>query len=451
MDNQHLFSEFKELSAKEWKLLIQAELKGADYNQALVWESLEGIKVKPFYHPDEAQYLTIPNVPKKFHIAQSVFVDDESISNKIATDALEKGADIIIFEAKQSFDVDVLLQGFEQLKIQKIVFQFYFLSIEFIRSIRESYPSLPIEFSIDVLGNWIKTGNWFTNQTTDIEKVKEVSPLTKNVTIRADYFQNAGANLIQQIAYALAQSVEYLAILGKEYKGKIQFHFAVGSNFFFEIAKLRAFRYLWHEVKKATQAQSVDMELWCRPTWRNKTLYDFNVNILRTATEKFSAILGGADVVQTMPYDAFFKKSNAFSERIARNQLLLYKYENELSDISEVAKESYFIEALTIEMTEKALELVQNIEKNGGFIHQIKEGIIQKKIKESAQKEQKLVDEQKLILIGTNRFPLVNEKMKDQIEIVPFAKIRKNKTHVMPIVATRLSEKMEQERLEQEI
>lgn len=446
----NLFSEFSGISAKEWKQIIQAELKGADYNETLVRESLEGIKVKPFYHPDDAEYLDIPALPKDFDIAQSIFVDDESISNKIALEALDKGADCIIFEAQQSFDIDVLLQGFDRVKCKKIQFQFYFISPEFIKSIIESYPQLPIEFSIDIIGNRNKTGNWLTNETVDTEQIRTIIGLVKPrtlVSVRADYYQQAGANTVQQIAYALLQAAEYHKLLPTNFAGKIIFHFAVGSNFFFEIAKLRAFRYLWNEWITTNAIANVEMELWCRPSLRNKTLYDFNVNLLRTATEKLSAVLGGADVVQTLPYDAFFKKSNGFSERIARNQLLLLKHETELQEPAQVAQGSYYIEALTLEMTKKALELLQDIEKNKGLLHQLKEGTIQKKIKEAADKEQQLFDEQKLILIGSNRFPLATDHPKDYIELFPFTKKRNEKTEIIPLVATRLSEKYEIERV----
>ena len=452
--NTNLFAEFPEISTQEWKLLIQSELKGADYNDTLVWESLEGIKIKPFYHPDEAEYLKIPDLPKNFNIAQSIYVDDESISNKIALEALQKGTEIVIFEAHQSFDMDVLLQGFEKERVNKIIFQFHFLSVEFIKNILQHYPKLPIAFSIDVIGNFTKTGNWFSKQDVDMQQLKDLVvqiPTIELITVQADVYQNAGANIIQQIAYALAHTLEYFEILNDQFKGKITVVFAVGSHFFFEIAKLRAFRYLWQEMQKATQKKSVQLEIVCRPTLRNKTLYDYNVNLLRTATEKFSAVLGGADVIQTLPYDIFFKKSNAFSERIARNQLLLLKNENELFDAAQIAEGSYYIENLTIEMVKKSLELFQNIEKNGGLIHQLNEGIIQRKIKESSDKEQQLFDEQKIVLIGSNKFPKNDEKLKNQIEIFPFTKKRNDKTTIKPILPVRLTEKLEQERLEKEV
>ncbi len=447
-----LFSDFNKVSAKEWKLLIQAELKGADYNQTLVWESLEGIKVKPFYHADEMEYIKIPITPSDFEIAQSIYIDNETIANKIALEALENGVETILFIAKNGFDADVLLQNFEHKKVKRIAIQLHYLAPHFIQNLKISFPNLPLELQIDPIGSLQSTGNWFINEKQDLYQIGEVlkEQINENILfVDSNALQNAGANIIQQVAYTLAHANEYLHFFGKEKPNKISFGFAIGSNYFFEIAKLRAFRYLWQQLT-ATYQLKIEPIIFSKPSLRNKSIYDFNVNILRTATENMSAVLGGANVVSSLPYDAFFNKSNTFSERIARNQLLLLKAENEFIDAQYFASGSYYIEYLTLEIAKKSLILFKEIEKSGGFLHQLKEGTIQKKIKESAEKEQNLFDKGQLVLLGTNKYINPQERMKSQLTLFPFLKKKREKTDVVPIIERRLAEKIEQERLETE-
>src|SRR5690606_29456011 len=206
------------------------------------------------------------------------------------------------------------------------------------------------------------------------------------VSVDAALYQNAGANIIQQIAYALAHANEYLNRVDSAGKTFV-FEIAVGSNYFFEIAKLRAIRHLFSVISKEYTAE-MSCHILATPTKRNKTLYDYNVNLLRTTTECMSAILGGADAVANLPYDALYHKSNEFGERISRNQLLIMKHESYLDKVGNAADGSYYIESLTSQIAEKALVLFKEIEANGGFIKQLGDGTIQRKIRESAEKEQ---------------------------------------------------------------
>jgi len=172
--------------------------------------------------------------------------------------------------------------------------------------------------------------------------------------------------------------------------------------------------------------------------------------MLRTTTECMSAIFGGADTICNVPYDALYHKSNEFGERISRSQLLILKKESYLDMVSNPADGSYYIESITNQLAEKALALFKEIEKAGGFLKLLKEGVIQKKIKESAAKEQELFNEGKKILLGTNKHPNKKDSMKNDLELYPFVKIKPRKTLLEPIIERRLAEKVEQERLEKE-
>jgi methylmalonyl-CoA mutase len=172
--------------------------------------------------------------------------------------------------------------------------------------------------------------------------------------------------------------------------------------------------------------------------------------MLRTTTECMSAVLGGANTVINMPYDALYHKSNDFGERIALNQLLLLKEESYFDKVNNASDGSYYIESLTAQLAEKSLELLKSIEKGGGFLKQLKEHTIQGKIKESAHKQQERFNEQEEVLVGTNKFQNETDKMKENLELYPFVKTNARKTFLEPIIEKRLAETLEQNRLKDE-
>ena len=172
--------------------------------------------------------------------------------------------------------------------------------------------------------------------------------------------------------------------------------------------------------------------------------------MLRTTTECMSAVLGGANMIANLPYDAIYHKDNEFGERIAMNQLLLLKNESYFDKVNNASDGSYYIESITTQLAEKALVLFKSIEKGGGFLKQLKEHTIQRKIQESAAKEQARFNAGDEVLIGTNRYQNENDKMKDTIELFPFLKMNARKTLIQPILEKRLAEGVEQKRLDDE-
>jgi methylmalonyl-CoA mutase len=251
--------------------------------------------------------------------------------------------------------------------------------------------------------------------------------------------------MVQQIAYSLGQANEYFNRIETINK-PIVFEVAVGTNYFFEIAKLRALRLLFNLIAKEYD-HKLDCNIIVSPTKRNKTLYDYNVNMLRTTTECMSAIIGGADAIANLPYDALYHKDNEFGDRIARNQLLILKKESYFDKVNNPADGSYYVENITSQLAEKSLALFKDMEVNGGFLKQLNDGIIKRKIQESADKEQELFDAGKEILLGTNKYPNKDDRMKHDLELFPFVKQNPRKTLITPIIEKRLAEKTEQERL----
>ena len=450
---QQLFNEFESISSKQWKQQIQFELRGADYNETLVWESPEGIKVKPFYHKDEFEkkhYVQPPSTP--FTILQNIFVHDVQKSNQRAIEVLKRGAESIRFTIEnENIPLENLM---ENLPLENVVYYFNipFLSLEFIKKLEVFSKQSKANFILvlDPIGQLCKEGNWFENLEKDFNIINSISNeySLSFLSIKADLYQNAGANMVQQLAYTLAHVNEYFNRI-QNINQPITIELSVGTNYFFEIAKLQALRLLFQTLSKEYN-HNLDCNLIVTPTKRNKTIYDYNVNMLRTTTECMSAIIGGANCISNLPYDNLYHKDNEFGDRIARNQLLILKNESYFDKVSNAAEGSYYIENITEQLAEKALQMFKEIETKGGFITQLIEGKIQEKIQESAQKEQGLFDNGKEILLGINKYPNKNDRMKNDLELYPFVKQNPRKTLIKPIIEKRLAEKIEQERLSQE-
>jgi methylmalonyl-CoA mutase len=451
----NLFSYFDSVSTKQWKQQIQFELNGADYNETLIWSSPEDIKVKPFYHKDEFEGgFSINTKATEFKICQNIFVHDLNKSISKANDSISRGAESIRFTIEdEKTDIKKLLENLPLENIS-VYFHLSFISIDFVKKIEAiaKAKKATIFCNLDPIGQLAQDGNWFTTPEKDnfetLNTIFVQKPSISILSINAGLYQNAGANMVQQIAYALSHANEYFNRI-PNINQAIVFQVSVGTNYFFEIAKLRALRLLFNLIAKEYN-HNIDCHLLVSPTKRNKTLYDYNVNMLRTTTECMSAILGGANTIANLPYDSLYHKDNEFGDRIARNQLLILKKESYFDKVDNPSDGSYYIENLTQQLAEKALLLFKDIESNGGFLKQLNEGIIKRKIQESADKEQELFDTGKEVLLGTNKYPNKDDKMKHDLELFPFVKIKPRKTLITPIIEKRLAEKLEQERLDKE-
>ena len=453
-----LFKQFPEVSSKEWKQKIQVDLKGADYNETLIWKTNEGIDVKPFYHSDEFDKL--PEVSGSqataFKICQTIFVANVEKSNLKALDAISRGAEAIKFIIpSEDVSIEQLLLNMDVSDLN-LYFELQFLSSEYVKNLQKfTQPNTSVFINTDIIGKLAASGNWFSNLKDDHQQLETVVASTHTLSIDVALYQNAGANTIQQLGYALAHANEYLNHFedalsnDSKHKLKVVFNVSVGTNYFFEIAKIRALRLLWTSLA-SEYGINERCHIFVTPSKRNKTIYDYNTNLLRTTTECMSAILGGADTVNNLAYDAIYHKDNEFSERIARNQLLILKHESYFDKVNNPADGTYYIETLTTQLSEKALELFKDIEGNGGFLSQLKEGTIQRKIKENAIKEQTQFDEGKLVLLGTNKHPNPQDSMQHELEIYPFLKTNPVKTLIEPIVEKRISNHLDYKRLEEE-
>lgn len=416
--------DFKQLSPQEWKLKVQAELAGLDYNEVLVWDTAEGIQVKPVYTKEDiSDEISIVQTTQDWKIIGNFLNHPEQdfsylygfkVSDELADQVHTLPAYLdLFFECKNPIEF-FSKTDFKSLKNLKYI-------------------------ELDVLGNFAATGNWYKSEQEDfqlVEKILKEKTFEKSILVDASLYQNAGANHVQQIAIALLQAVEYLEKLGVEATSQLYFKVAVGGNYFFEIAKLRALRTLWNLILEEYDSK-VDTFIYAESSLRNKSILDVHNNIIRSGLEASSAIQGKADVVTILPYDSL-RKSTSFSEELASKQQLILQKESYFDKFMDPVSGSFFVENLTELMSRNALELFKKLEAEGGFLKGLAEGKIQKMIQKSAEKEQAAFDEGKLILIGVNKFRNPADKV-EKIE-----KTRNEiRTQIQPIFPKRLAEKLE--------
>ncbi|OZV67627.1 methylmalonyl-CoA mutase subunit beta [Winogradskyella aurantia] len=454
-----LFNQFEEVSSKAWKQKIQVDLKGADYNDTLIWKTYDDIDVKPFYHADQFEALPLisnTNITD-WKVCQTIVVKNTKEANTKAHEVIKTGAESILFIVENEVTLKELITGLNLKNISVDINIEHLTSslVEQIEALSKISANDNINFNVDIIGHIAKTGNWYSSLKEDHSNFEKILRATGHISIDTRLYHNSGANNVQQLAYAMAHIHEYLnhfeeTLIKDDNKDlQVTFLMAVGSNYFFEIAKLRALRKLWAALALEYKVNS-NCRILSTPSKRNKTIYDYNVNMLRTTTECMSAIIGGSDIVSNLAYDALYHKDNEFGSRIARNQLLILKHESYFDKVNNPADGAYYIEKITSQLAEKALDLFKDIEANGGFLSQLKEGTIQRKIKESASKEQDDFDNGKLVLLGSNKHPNTDDKMKNELDISPFLKVDKRKTLIEPIIEKRLSEKLEISRLNDE-
>ena len=281
--SKFLFKDFDPVSAKAWKQQIQFDLKGADYNETLIWKNLEGIDVKPFYNSEDYTAGFYKNsFPKNnWKASQEIFIDDEKIANRLALDAINRGAEAIYFTSEKEFDITSTFNDFPfsdstiYFNIKLLSEKFYKLLITFL-----SEKKATVFYNIDIIGNLAREGNWFSNLKEDHTILGNISKefLNENIfSVDATLYQNAGANMVQQLAYSLAHANEYLNHFSKkEVQPTLTFKIAVGTNYFFEIAKIRALRNLYTLLAKEYNINE-DCHIVVIPSKRNKTIAHFKI------------------------------------------------------------------------------------------------------------------------------------------------------------------------------
>ncbi len=453
-----ILDEFSKIDSKLWNKKIKDDLKKLGHSNITSYNSKENIKIKPFYTSDDLNNLknVDSNYPDSWTICQNISADNSSVANIKALELINKGAESINFIIQNnSIRCKDLLKNIDIEKIE-LFFKIEFHSNSFLKSLNDIIKSSSTSFNIsfDPIGSFAKTGSWKSSMNEDLDKLnKNINILEKfnNVIIvNSGLYQNSGANIFEEIAFTLSHANEYLNHFNGKCANKIAFNISMGSNYFFEIAKLKALRFLWSKITKEYNNEINFPHIIAKPSKRNKTIIDYNNNILRTTTECMSAILGGANTISNITYDSIFKNKNEYSEKIALNQLLIIKHETHIDKVKNAADGSYYINNIANTIAEESLKIFKDIENRGGFISALEKNIIQKRIDKSHKIEQELFNNNKEKLLGINIFTDLNQKIKSEINKPIFTKSNTRNTKIKPISEIRLAEEIELSRIKNE-
>lgn len=453
---QKLFTEFPPVSTAQWEEVINKDLKGADYNKKLVWKTLEGFNVRPYYRaedlkeipfldaqPGQFPYVRGTKSNNNWMIRQTIVVNNPKEANTQALDVLMKGVDSLGFVIENnSFsaaDLDLLLNGIDLRAVELHFSGKALLSglgdriMDKIdaghygpKEVRVSFDYDPCIWKLSLLGetNCLEPGSMCRTTIKRIIERAQAHKKVRTLNINASCFGNCGSTIVQELAFALAIGHEYLVKFQDEgltidqVARAIKFSFSVSSNYFMEIAKFRAGRMLWANIVK-----QYNPECGCAPKMKihgvtsefNMTVYDPYVNMLRGTTEAMSATLGGVDSLEVLPFDRAFEKPTNFSSRIARNVQLLLKEESHFDQVVDPAGGAYYLENLTASIAEQAWKLFREVEEKGGYVEAFKSGFVQQQIQESADKRRKNIATRREALLGTNQFPNFMDKAADNI------------------------------------
>lgn len=456
-----LFEEFPPVSKQEWEKIIERDLKGADYKEKLRWDTGEGINPLPFYRREDLpRQNPIPKKyinenPNSWEIREPIFADSIESANEAACNALSRGADALRFHLRVRRSEGMLGGDLQGVPIQN--------QQDFSNLLQDISPeNIPLHFDaglatpalLAMLWNEVKNQNYASDKIratftydpfvyilqhgqypkeeealrddihdlADFAKsnLPEVSPLG----IDARLYHSAGGTIVQELGYGITAASEYLSVLTdngfeiEEVTNVLHFNFAIGSNYFLEIAKLRAARLLWQNLIEAYggDAEKNKIQIHGETSQWNKTLYDPYTNMLRTSTEGMSAAIAGCDSITILPFDRHFRQPDEFSQRIARNQQLILSEENYLDRVADPSAGSYYIEHLTEEIGRAAWKLFQEVEGEGGLLKAIKNGTVQSAIEDSQQQRDQAIASRGRIFVGTNQYTNGHDKMAEKIE-----------------------------------
>ena len=430
MSADKLLQEFPPVSTQSWEEVITKDLKGADYAKRLIWQSEDGLAVKPYYRAEDIAGLEyLDAAPGNFPYARSdrstgdwrireeIDAVDPAKANQAALTAVVAGAEEIAFRdvrVKSVSDLATLLAN-----LQEIPVHFQNADESLIRlligRLIEGQKRSPVAMSTD----W----DPLTNVDFAAEVVAGAPSALVPFTIHGDGFEESGATAVEEVGFTLAAAIDFLAEMQSRNvdinraAASIAFSFAIGADYFFQIAKLRAFRLLWARAVESFGGtrESAKARIHARTSRWNETIYDPHVNILRGTTEAMSAVLGSADSISVAPFDECYKAPDDASRRLARNTQILLKQEALLSRVADPGGGSYCIEVITDFIAREGWKAMQAIEAAGGY--RKAQAQITRALEQSLAAREKAVLSRRRIFTGTNQHANLSEKALDRIDV----------------------------------
>ena len=462
-----------------WRALAEKELRGRPLED-LTWETLEGINVKPLYTAADTQDLPqmdeLPGVGpftrgvkatmyagRPWTIRQYAGFSTAEASNAFYRKALAAGQQgvSVAFDlaTHRGYDSDhervvgdvgkagVAIDSVEDMKIlfdgiplDKISVSMTMngavipiLASFIVTGEEQGHDKSVLSGTIqnDILKEFMVRNTYIYPPEPSMRIIADIIEYTSNempkfnsISISGYHMQEAGANLVQELAFTLADGREYVrAALSTgmdvdKFAGRLSFFFAIGMNFFMEAAKLRAARQLWHRVMSEfapKNPRSMMLRTHCQTSGVSLQEQDPYNNVIRTAYEAMSAALGGTQSLHTNALDEAIALPTEFSARIARNTQLILQEETGVTNVVDPLAGSYYVESLTSELAEKAWALMEEIEEMGGMTKAVGSGMPKLRIEESAARRQAMIDRGEEVVVGVNKYRLAQE---DEIDIL---------------------------------
>lgn len=446
-----ILKQFPAVSTEQWEAKIAIDLKGADYEKKLIWNTMEGFKVRPYYRAEDLHNLEhLSADPGAFPftrgeksgndwlIRQDIVVTDVLKANAVALNVLNKGVESLGFVVNATQPADdaffsALLKDidFEAAEVNFCGSNLPVLAKTFMKwAGKNSINTSKVTFDYDPLGFFTLHGvlpEKKVNATSSVLKtmMEQCNGVASIVSIHGDIIHNSGSSIVQELGFSLAMAVEYLDWMTKEgidaqkAAEMLRFNFSIGSSYFMEIAKLRAARTLWAQILLSYGVAEEDqkpMTIHSVTSDWNKTVYDPYVNMLRSTTEAMSGALGGTHSLTVKPFDAIFRTPNEFSERIARNQQLLIREESYFDKVADPGAGSYYIENLTESILSSAWDIFLTVQNEGGYYQAFVDGKVQELILATSQKRDLNIATRRVNVLGTNQFPNFNEEIESNLD-----------------------------------
>lgn len=356
-----------------WENLVKKQLKTEDIYPILEKENLEGIEVRPFYTDVQKPLANLPKVEESTHLVAKYH---ESLEDEVFAFLLDQNVENL--DEKTIFVNNKDLAGHISPKEED---QYFSLIDVF----NEKEGSIDDQLTKELLAKGFK----------------------RSICIDISLHQNAGAAIYQQLGIALAKTKELVEAYGPEILNKLIFKIAIGGNYFFEMAKLRAFKMVFNQLSKEYNLDEVPY-IFTETSFRNKAISDNENNLIRSTLELAAAMIGGADAVYTNNY--LVSRSTDNSEEISFKQQIVLAYESIINVFEDASNGSYYVEDITQQIADKSWALFVEMEDAGGYLELLKQGIVQKKIYEHAVQEQQWIEEGRIKLIGVNLYPKLDVK-----------------------------------------
>jgi methylmalonyl-CoA mutase len=462
MSTKNLFAEFSPVTRQQWVEKAIQDLKGADFDKKLVWNTYEGFSIQPFYTAEDVEPLkAFTEFVRSVQKTSSAWINYVEIPSGTpaqqqaeAIHGIQQGAAGLLFTVDDpaAFRFDEVLTSIDPASVH-ISFSLGSPSAPFIQNYFSYLKSRNIDLAsvrgfceADILENHITGKSGLTEFSALAKHVQAAAqaPAFSGLVIRSQSFADAGGNITQELAFTLNKFVQYISALtgeglvAEQVIRQAYLQTAITGDYFPEIAKIRALRALVARIihQYGVEPQLVPV-LSTSSLW-TKSRYDAYTNMLRNTTEAMSALAGGCDALLIRPHVPGHPDS--FSTRMALNVSNILKAESYFDQVADAAAGSYYVEVLTHQLYEHALGLFKEIEQAGGFIRAFEQDIIQQKIK--TVRERKLLDvaTRKQVYIGVNQYADLAEKLSGHDQVT-----EQNPRFLIPQRATRAFELLRSE------